>query len=118
MTERSRDPYEDMEPDAGTERGSEERRVSDPADRAVPFVDGPTGAAPLSSELRGDPYADGDERTETGAKAAVIKGTSLAGPIGGVVGGLLGGVAGTGSEDDQATDARLEAEDARTKEAR
>ena len=44
------------------ERGRDERRAIDPAGRREPYVDGPTGPAPLATELRGDPGDEGDRR--------------------------------------------------------
>jgi hypothetical protein len=67
MTDRAHDPYFDMqktaepEIDREGERGMHEDQLADPAGRKVPFVEGPTGAAPLSSELRGDPGDPGDQ---------------------------------------------------------
>lgn len=86
------------------ERGSD-AEVGDPVDRGTPYVEGPTGSAPLSSELHGDPGAHGDRRSEGGAAAGAIAGTAVGGPIGGVVGGLAGGAIGTASVDAPATDA-------------
>lgn len=77
MTDRSRDALPDPHDDI--ERGSEETPVADPAGRPVPFVDGPTGMAPLSSELRGDPSLEADRNAETGAVGGAIAGTSLTG---------------------------------------
>jgi hypothetical protein len=84
------------------ERGSNEHRVADPAGRTEPYVQGPTGPAPLATELRGDPGAEGDRQSQGGAAAGVIAGTAAAGPIGGVVGGLAGGAIGTASIDEPA----------------
>ena len=84
------------------ERG-EDRQVEDPLGRPEPYVKGPTGSAPLSSELRGDPGSEGDRGGEGGAAAGAITGTSLAGPVGGVVGALAGGAIGTASIDDEDT---------------
>ena len=81
------------------ERGQDEAQVRDPAGRPEPYVDGPTGPAPVSSELHGDPGAEGDRGGEGGAVAGAIAGTSLAGPVGGVVGALAGGAIGTASVD-------------------
>lgn len=88
------------------ERGPGEQRVEDPAGRPEPYVSGPTGPAPVASELRGDPGAEGDRRGEGGALAGAITGTALAGPVGGVVGAVAGGTLGTvGDEGAEVTDA-------------
>lgn len=87
------------------ERGKDEERVWDPAGRPEPYVAGPTGPAPVASELRGDPGAEGDRGSEGGAAAGAITGTSLAGPVGGVVGALAGGAIGTATIDDDESDA-------------
>lgn len=116
MTERSRDPYYDL-PRVGREddldepeRGEYEQQLADPAGRRVPFVEGPTGASPLASELRGDPESEGDRRGETGAMGGAIAGTAVAGPVGGVVGGVVGATLGAAAErgDKDARDAELE----------
>lgn len=83
------------------ERGSEEQPVQDPAGRRVPFVGGPTGAAPLGSELRGDPSLEDDRNAENGAMGGAIAGTGVAGPVGGIVGAVLGGAAGATLEEDE-----------------
>ena len=81
------------------ERGPGEERVEDPAGRPEPYVKGPTGAAPLATELRGDPGDEGDRKGEGGAAAGAIAGTSLAGPVGGVVGAMAGGALGGAADD-------------------
>jgi len=91
------------------ERGSNEERVVDPAGRPEPYVQGPTGPAPLATEMRGDPGAEGDRRSQGGAAGGAIAGTAVAGPIGGVVGGLAGGAIGTASIDEPGDDDRDEA---------
>ena len=123
MTDRSNDPYFDMRSGSERserseraeldepERGAHEATLDDPARRAVPFVEGPTGASPLASELRSDPEEDGDRRGEKGAMGGVLAGTAVAGPIGGVIGGVVGATAGAAAEDDEVRDARLEAGD-------
>jgi hypothetical protein len=88
------------------ERGQDEQQVRDPAGRTEPYVEGPTGPAPLATELRGDPGADGERRSEGGAAAGAIAGTAVAGPIGGVVGGLAGGAIGSASIDEPGRDPR------------
>jgi len=86
------------------ERGKDEDRVTDPAGRPEPYVDGPTGPAPLATELRGDPGGEGDRRGEGGAVAGAITGTTVAGPVGGVVGAMAGGAIGTASIDEPDAD--------------
>ena len=76
-----------------------ERRVEDAAGRRTPYVQGPTGPAPLATELHGDPGADGDRRGEGGAAAGALAGTAVSGPVGGVVGALAGGTLGTADDD-------------------
>jgi hypothetical protein len=84
--------------DSVMEHGPHARRVEDPAGRPTPFVEGPTGPAPVSSELRGDPGEDGERRAESGAVAGAVAGTGAAGPLGGMVGAVAGGLAGTAAE--------------------
>jgi len=93
------------------ERGRDERRAIDPAGRPEPYVEGPTGPAPLATELRGDPGDEGDRRGEGGAAAGALTGMAVAGPVGGVVGAVAGGTLGTAGEaadptDDEAPDDR------------
>jgi len=86
---------------AGEQREPErdlEHRAYDPANREVPFVDGPTGPAPLASELRGDPGDDGDRQGEGGAMGGALAGTAVAGPVGGAIGGVIGATIGTAAE--------------------
>ena len=90
---------ERREPLGEPERGAYERRSADPAGRPVPFVDGPTGPAPLASELRGDPGEEGDRRGEGGALAGAVGGTAVAGPVGGAIGAVVGGVVGSAQDD-------------------
>lgn len=80
------------------ERGRHEDVQRDPAGRPTPYVAGPMGAAPLATELRGDP--EEDRGGDTGAVGGAIAGTSLAGPLGGMAGAVAGGVAGAELEDD------------------
>jgi hypothetical protein len=75
-----------------------ERRAYDPGSREVPYVDGPTGPAPIASELRGDPGDEGDRQGEGGAMGGAVAGTAVAGPVGGVVGGVIGATIGTAAE--------------------
>lgn len=51
----------DMEP--------EDERVVDPAGRPTPYVTGPTGPSPISSELRGAPELDEDDDRGEGEDA-------------------------------------------------
>jgi hypothetical protein len=91
-----------------------ERRAHDPAEREVPFVDGPTGPAPLASELRGDPGDAGDRKGEGGAMAGALGGMAVGGPVGGAVGGVVGAVIGSAAEtgsNDEAADQRDAAEE-------
>jgi hypothetical protein len=92
------------------ERGLDDQVTEDPAGRTEPYVQGPTGRAPVSSELRGDPGAEGDRQGEGGAVAGAIAGTSLAGPVGGVVGAVAGGALGAVADegDEAAFEERLE----------
>ena len=98
--------WKDDDPSATDEpeRGREEAPVTDPAGRREPYVDGPTGPAPLASELRGDPGAEGDRRGEGGAVAGAIAGTSVAGPVGGVVGAVAGGALGSAGDEEPRPD--------------
>lgn len=84
-----------------TEYSPQEKRTEDPAGRPEPYVEGPTGPAPLGSELRGDPDGEGQRRSEAGAVAGAIAGTSLGGPLAGVAGAVTGGAAGAALEDDR-----------------
>ena len=98
------------------ERGPDERRAIDPAGRPEPYVEGPTGPAPLATELRGDPGDEGDRRGEGGAAAGALTGTAVAGPVGGVVGAVAGGALGTadeaaGSDDEDASGAGTDERD-------
>lgn len=110
MTERHERERDDRLPTA--ERGSQETISGDPMGRRVPFVEGPTGSAPLATELHGDPEAEGDRRSETGAVGGAIAGTAAAGPIGGMIGAVTGGVAGAAVEgaDDEMAEAHSNAE--------
>ncbi len=81
------------------ERGPGEHRVEDPAGRPEPYVMGPTGPAPVASELRGDPGSEGDRRGEGGAAAGALAGTAVAGPVGAVVGGVAGGALGSAADE-------------------
>jgi len=94
------------------ERSPDEELIEDPAGRPG-YVAGPTGSAPISSELRGDPGSEGDRRAEGGAIGGAIVGTAVAGPIGGAVGAVAGGTAGTAAEasDDADDDDDLEPRD-------
>ena len=91
------------------ERSHHEDPVTDPAGRPEPYVDGPTGPAPLASELRGDPGADGDRAAEGGAVGGVIAGTAAAGPLGGVVGGVVGATIGTAADSGDDRDETVDA---------
>ena len=82
------------------DRESREERVEDPAGRPEPYVKGPTGSAPLATEFRGDPGAEGERGAEGGAAAGAVAGTSLAGPVGGVIGAMAGGALGTAADED------------------
>lgn len=75
-----------------------ERTANDPAEREVPFVDGPTGPAPLATEYRGDPGGEGDRQAEGGAMGGALAGTAVGGPIGGVIGGVIGATIGSAAE--------------------
>jgi hypothetical protein len=89
-----------------SERGVYEQRAVDPAGRPEPYVDGPTGPAPLATESRGDPGAEDDRRTEGGAAGGALAGTAVAGPVGGVVGGVVGATIGAAADEgrDHSTD--------------
>jgi hypothetical protein len=82
--------------------------ASSPANHEAPLMDGPTGRAPLSSELVGDPGAEGDRKGEGGAMGGAIAGTAIAGPVGGVVGGVIGATIGSAAEVDTGAEADTE----------
>jgi hypothetical protein len=86
------------------ERGEHLRRADDPHGRPEPYVTGPTGPAPLASELRGDPGAEGDRGAEGGAAAGTVVGAAVGGPIGAVVGGVGGTVVGGVADDESNSD--------------
>jgi hypothetical protein len=86
------------------ERGEHIRRADDPHGRPEPYVAGPTGVAPLSSELRGDPGDEGDREAEGGAAGGTLVGAALGGPVGAVVGGVGGAVIGSAADDDPGVD--------------
>ena len=83
-----------------------ERRAEDPAGRPTPFVDGPTGPAPIATEYRGDPSAEGDRGGEHGAFGGFVAGTAVAGPVGGAIGGVVGATIGSAAEATSDADVR------------
>ena len=87
------------------ERGEHRRTASDPESRPEPYASGPTGPAPLATELRGDPGAEGDREAEGGTATGVVAGTAMGGPIGGVIGGVVGATIGSVADDDPGADA-------------
>ena len=105
MTTSGRDRWHEDNPEGdlpGTGAREDEANIDgrafDPAGRPEPYVDGPTGPAPLASELRGDPGEDGDRQGEGGAMGGALAGTAVAGPLGGLIGGVVGATIGTAAE--------------------
>ena len=86
-------------------------QTATPSNHEAPLVDGPTGRAPLSSELAGDPGAEGDRASEGGAMGGAVAGTAIAGPLGGVIGGVIGATIGSAAEADPLDDAQDVTED-------
>jgi hypothetical protein len=108
MNGRERRPRTDAQPVAQpekdvVERGEHLRQPTHPG-RREPYVAGPTGPAPLASELRGDPGDEGDRSAEGGTAAGVVAGAAAAGPVGGVVGGVVGAVIGSAADEDADVD--------------
>ena len=85
------------------ERGEHLREPTHPGQRE-PYVAGPTGPAPLASELRGDPGGTGDRSAEGGTAAGVVGGAAVAGPVGAAVGGAVGAALGSAADEDADVD--------------
>jgi hypothetical protein len=101
---RDTDADRDAQPERDVvERGEHLRRPTHPGKRE-PYVAGPTGPAPLASELRGDPGEEGDRSAEGGTAAGVLAGTAVAGPVGGVIGGVVGATIGSAADEDAEID--------------
>jgi hypothetical protein len=85
------------------ERGEHLRTPTRPGERE-PYVAGPTGPAPLASELRGDPGSEDDRAAEGGTAAGVVGGAAVGGPVGAIVGGAIGATIGSAADDDAEVD--------------
>lgn len=85
------------------ERGEHLRRPTHPGQRE-PYVAGPTGPAPLATELRGDPGDEGDRAAEGGTATGIVAGAAAAGPVGAAVGGVVGATIGTAADEDEEVD--------------
>jgi hypothetical protein len=107
----------DGEPDRDiVERGEHLREAARPGERSS-FVAGPTGSAPVASELRGDPGGGEGRAAEGGTAAGIVAGTAVAGPIGGLVAGAAGAAAGSATDNHAASDDPRETAETRDRES-